>query len=191
MSEESAKTERFLLHLKPLQGSLEAYARRNLLDSGDAEDVLQTVVANTYRDFHRYVEGTSFRAWIFRYLNLEILARNRQHEKSKHAPLPNDPPAVESWQKAVDERWFDQLAQCPDSVLETCDEVLAAAVRDLPPMERSTLLLRSIGEFKYREISEILDIPVGTVMSHLSRSRARLRQRLMQHCRQQGLLKED
>lgn len=189
MSEETAKSERFLLHLKPLQGPLEAYARRHLLDAGDAEDALQTVVANTYRDFHRYAEGSSFRAWIFRYLNLEILARNRQYEKSKLTSLSHDPPAIESWHKAVSETWFDELTKCPDAALEACDEVVAAAVRELPPMERSTLLLRCIGEFKYREIAEILDIPVGTVMSHLSRSRARLRQRLMCYCREKGLLK--
>ncbi|MEJ7639070.1 MAG: sigma factor, partial [Singulisphaera sp.] len=68
---ERTKPENFLRHLEPLRGALEAYCRRSLHDPGAVGDVLQAAVANAFRDFHRYVEGTNFRAWIFRYLNGE------------------------------------------------------------------------------------------------------------------------
>jgi RNA polymerase sigma-70 factor (ECF subfamily) len=66
---------------------------------------------------------------------------------------------------------------------------LAQAVRELAPVERAVLLLQAIGEFKYREIAEILQVPIGTVMSTLARSRLRLRQRLVQYGEEHGLLK--
>lgn len=181
MSGESAKTMRFLMHLEPLQGALEAYGRRNLSDPNEIEDVLQTVVGNAYRDFHLYSEGTNFRAWMFRYLNLEIFNRNRRYERHSHEALHGDVVAEHSWERAVAEGAFDSLHESYDDILQHCDEPLAEAVRGLAPLERSALLLRAVGEFKYREIAEILEIPVGTVMSHLARGRARLRRRLAEH----------
>ena len=186
----ASKTQRFLQHLEPLQGALEAYARRNLNDPNSVEDVLQNVLANSFRDFHLYVEGTNFRAWMFRYLHLEIFTLNRKEKKHTGERLPDDLAGGDSWEQAVNERAFECLLESPDAVLEHCDDVLAQAVRELAPLERSALLLKSIGEFKYREISEILEIPIGTVMSHLARSRTRLRYRLIEFGRQRGLLKD-
>lgn len=174
------------MHLEPLQGALEAYCRRNLHDPNSVADVLQSVVANAYRDFDLYTAGTNFRAWIFHYLHLELLGRNRRDARTRHAPLPMQLASPEASDAALRERDFEILKECPESVLDHCDETLAAAVRDLPPPERAVFLLRALGEFKYREIAEILEIPLGTVMSHLSRGRARLRERLADSCRQQS-----
>lgn len=68
------------------------------------------------------------------------------------------------------------------------DAVLAEAVSELEPQAQSVLLLRAVGEFKYAEISGILEIPLGTVMSSLSRTRQRLRKQLAEYGRQHGLL---
>jgi len=88
---DSARGQRFLEHLEPLQTVLEAYCRRHLLDGSSVEDILQTVVTLAFRDFHRFAEGTNFRAWIFRYLNLEI--RNRKHVAEQQRLEPLDDPA--------------------------------------------------------------------------------------------------
>lgn len=189
-SQDSAKARRFLLHLEPLQGALEAYCRRNLNDPNAIEDALQSVVANAFRDFDLYAEGTNFRAWIFRYLNLEILSRNRRGQKQPSS-LREEVATGESWEKAVQERIFEELQNCPEAVLEHFDEVLADALRSLDPLQRSAFLLRAIGEFKYREIAEILEVPIGTVMSDLARGRARLRASLVDDCRQRGWLKHE
>jgi RNA polymerase sigma-70 factor (ECF subfamily) len=66
---------------------------------------------------------------------------------------------------------------------------LAQAVRELAPLERAVFLLRAVGEFKYREITEIVQVPIGTVMSTLARCRLRLRQRLVKYGEEHGLLK--
>ena len=179
-------------HLEPLRGALEAYCRRALRDPGEVGDVLQAAVANAYRDFDLYVEGTNFRAWVFRYLNGELLNANR---RSGRKPRSLDSVAElrveESWQMVLDEPLAEALRNDPEAVLDHCDQALAEAVRALPPQEQSVLLLRAIGEFKYREMAEILGLPLGTVMTCLSRGRLRLRQRLLDYGREHGLLRSD
>jgi len=190
LARERTKPENFLRHLEPLRGALEAYCRRSLRDPGAVGDVLQSAVANAYRDFHLYVEGTNFRAWIFRYLNGEIRNANRKAGRTPQtlgslAELP----AEEGWQMDPDEPLAAALRDDPEAVLDRCDEALANAVRALPAREQAVLLLRAVGEFTYREMAEILGIPLGTVMTCLSRGRLRLRQRLLDYGREQGLLR--
>jgi len=184
-----AKAENFMRHLEPLQGALEAYCRRFLHDPNAVRDVLQNAVANAYRDFQLYVEGTNFRAWIFRYAHLEALNCNRKYARARHEELPADLSVEDAWQLALDEPLLKVLLDDPDAVLDQCDAVVAQAVRELAPLERAVLLLQAIGEFKYREIAEVLQVPIGTVMSTLARSRLRLRHRLVQYGEEHGLLK--
>ena len=179
---------RFLQHLGPLQAALEAYCRRSVHDPNAVEDVLQEAVGKAYRDFHRYAEGTNFRAWIFRYLNLEIYAGNRSFHRERREALLDEPTVEDVWTHAVDEPMIEQLLERPERVLSQCDDMLAQAIFELSPLERSVLLLRAIGQFKHREMSEILDVPMGTVMSALSRGRTRLRSKLAEHAREHGLL---
>ncbi|MCI0462280.1 MAG: sigma-70 family RNA polymerase sigma factor [Gemmataceae bacterium] len=189
MSKGRAKAESFMRHLEPLQGALEAYCRRSVRDPNALPDVLQSAVANAYRDFHLYAEGTNFRAWIFRYLHLEVLNWNRRYQRTRHAELPADLSVEESWQLVLDEPLCKALLDDPDPVLDQCDAVLAEAIRDLTFQERAALLLQAVGEFKYREIAEILQVPIGTVMTSLARGRLRLRQRLAHFGAAHGLLK--
>lgn len=177
--------------LEPIQGALEAYGRRSLHDPNGVLDVLQSAVANAYRDFHLYAEGTSFRAWMFRYVHLEIQNCNRKQARNRHQPLPAELSVEEVWQMALDEPLYKVLLDDPEAVLEQCDEVLSEAVRSLEPRERSVLLLQAVGEFKYHEIAEILQIPLGTVMSSLARVRLRLRQRLLHYGEECGWLRVD
>jgi RNA polymerase sigma-70 factor (ECF subfamily) len=183
------RVERFLRHLEPLQGGLETYCRRALRDERELEDALQNTVARAFRDFHLYAEGTNFRAWIFQYLHTEICNRNRKHERARHEPLPSDLGIEETWQLILDEPLAKALLDDPDLVLDRCDQALAEAIRDLPSQESEVFLLRVIGEFRYREIAEILDIPIGSAMGYLARGRLRLRQRLANWAEEQGILK--
>ena len=176
-------------HLEPLQGALEAYCRRSLFDANALRDVLQSTVANAYRDFHLYAQGTNFRAWIFRYVHFEIQNSNRKHRRTGHQELPSDLSVDDVWQLALDEPLFKVLLDDPDLILDQCDSVLSEAIDSLSALERSALLLHAVGEFKYREIAEILSVPIGTVMSGLARGRLRLRQRLITFGEERGLLK--
>jgi len=186
-----AKGERFLRQLEPLQRALEAYCRRSLHDPNGVLDVLQTSVACTFRDFHLYVEGTNFRAWIFRYLHLEIQNANRKHRRDRHENLPADLSVEETWNLVLDEPLLQVLLDDPKAILDECDSALAEAIGSLASQERSILLLHAIGEFKYREIADILQVPIGTVMSGLSRCRLRLRERLVKFGDERGILKPE
>jgi RNA polymerase sigma-70 factor (ECF subfamily) len=189
LTRDQAKADRFLKHLEPLQGALESYGRRLLLDQNAVADVLQSAVANAYRDFDLYAEGTNFRAWIFQYLHLEILNANRKQRREQHQDLPEDLPAEEVSPPAGDELVPLALLEDPEAVLDHCDDAVVRAVRGLREWERSVFLLQAIGEFTYREIADILQVPLGTVMSGLARARLRLRQQLAQYGEQHGLLK--
>ena len=175
MAGEDDKHRRFLLHLKPLQGVLEAFCRRSLGDQSLVEDVLQESVTRAYRDFVLFSEGTNFRAWIFRYVNLVLLETFRGQESRHHQPLDQEPVDEDVWKLAPEEDLLQVLLDSPGTVLEQCGDELNRAVLKLCPVDRSVLLLKSIGDFKYREIGEIIGIPLGTVMSSLARARQQVR----------------
>jgi RNA polymerase sigma-70 factor (ECF subfamily) len=175
--------------LEPLRGALEAYCRNNVNEPGAMEDVLQSAVASAFRDFHLYVENTNFRAWIFKYVHLETLNWNRRRRAAASPESLAEIPALESWESVVGQGGLDALLQSPEAVLDDCEEELARALRELPEPERAVMLLRAIGEFKYREIGEILEMPVGSVMGYLGRARAHLRRRLADYCHRRGVLR--
>jgi len=105
--------------------------------------------------------------------------------------LPADLPASveEAWNLALDEPLLQVLLDDAEVVLDECDAALSEAIRALAPLERSVFLLHAIGEFKYREIADIVQVPIGTVMSSLSRCRLRLRQRLVEYGEMRGPLR--
>jgi len=188
LSQASSNAERFWKHLEPLQGALERYCRYSIWDRNAVEDVLQSAVAKAFADFDLFAEGTNFRAWIFRYLNFEIRAANRMSRTKPHVELPADPISDDEWLLAFDEASFANLLDSPDEVLQQCDEVIAEAIHNLGDLEQATLMLKAVGGFKYREIAEILETPMGTVMSALSRGRRRIRHELTEYGREHGLL---
>jgi RNA polymerase sigma-70 factor (ECF subfamily) len=176
VSKGDEKPERFILHLKPLQGALEAFCRRSLYDVSLVDDVLQEAVTRAFQDFGLFSEGTNFRAWIFRYVNFGILEANRRSADRSHRSLEAEPPVVEDeWRLGLDEPLLRVLVESPEIVLESCAEELQRAVLQLRPIDRAVLMLKAVGEFKYREIAEIVGVPLGTVMSSLARARQQVR----------------
>ncbi len=182
------KAERFVAHLEPLQRQLSVYCARALNQRDDSEDVLQSAVANAFRDFDKYSEGTNFKAWMYRYVTLEILNRNRASSRLA-VPSGSLEPAHEP-ALHIDSFRLETLLDAPEIVLDHCDEVVAICVRQLTELERKILLLRAVGDFKYREIAEILDVPIGTVMGLLSRARNQLRNGLLEYAHENGLLRK-
>jgi RNA polymerase sigma-70 factor, ECF subfamily len=174
----ASKSDRFLEHLGPLQRKLEGYGRRMVLSPDAVPDVLQSAIANAYRDFDLYAEGTNFPAWIFTSLHREIQNANRRHRKNTGVGEPEDVAAPEAWGPPHERPVHRLLLDAPEVVLDRCDSDLAGGVRGLRPLERGVLLLHAVGEFKYREIAEILAVPIGTVMSALARARHHVREHL-------------
>ena len=187
MSDRKANAELFLELLRPLHGPLEVYCRRMLRDRSQVQDAIQSAVADAFAKFDRYAEGTNFKAWIFRFVTLEIFNRNTKHEPVVLGEIPADLPAEESWEFVLNGDTFDAMLEDPDVVLEHFDDVVVDALERLAPMERAALLLRAVGEFSYKEIHELLAIPVGSVIGYLSRARKRLRIALAEYAKERGL----
>jgi RNA polymerase sigma-70 factor (ECF subfamily) len=155
------------------------------------EEVIQDSVARAFAQFDQFALGTNFKAWIFRFVTLEIFNRNRKHEPVGLGDIPTDLAAEESWEIICQADTFAAMLEDPDVVLEHFDDTVVKALERLAPLERAALLLRAIGEFTYKEIHELLAIPVGSVIGYLSRARKRLRIALADYASQRGLYTPD
>ena len=189
MSRSKAKGKAFVELLQPLQRPLEVYCRRMLRDRSQAEDVIQSAVAAAFAAYTRQVEVRNFKAWIFRFVTLEIFNCNRKQEPVSLSEMPTDLSADESCDFVAEEATFTALLDDPEVVLEHFDAVVVDAMKQLPPLERVVLLLRAVGEFSYKEIHELLSIPLGSVIGYLSRARKRLRIALADYAAQHGLFR--
>ena len=128
-----------------------------------AEDCVQEAFLQAQKSFHRFEEGTNCRAWMFKILMNVI----RHHRRKWYRLWPTDMDVVLSTTPAP--------VELPDHIR---DEDILAALEELPESFREIVLLADVQEFAYREISTILNVPIGTVMSRLSRARALLRSKL-------------
>ncbi len=186
MGRSKARDEAFLSLLRPLQRPLEVYCRRMLRNRSLTEDVLQSAVAAALVQFAAQ-EVQDFKPWIFRFVTLEIFNRNRKHEPVSLGEIPADLTADESGGWIDREEAFDALLEDPDAALEHFDDVMVGALLALPTVERAVLLLHAVAELRYREIHELLSIPLGSVIGYLSRARKRLRLSLADYAAERGL----
>lgn len=149
--------------LGPLIPALRRYARALLRDPAAADDLVQDGLEHALSRWHQRRGDGSPRAWLFSILhNLAVSGLRQRQRRGPHIPWEEADTAI--------------LPPPQDGALDHRD--LLAAVDDLPPDQRSVLLLVAVEGLSYAEVARVLDIPVGTVMSRLSRGRARLRDRL-------------
>jgi RNA polymerase sigma-70 factor (ECF subfamily) len=139
----------------------------------DAEDLVQETYLKAFRAADRFEPGTNLRAWLFTILH--NTARNLARDRSRHA-VTFDSDAVE---RAADAT-LDGIADTPETLLlrDTLAPELQAAIDELPDAFRQAVWLRDVEEFSYAEIATVLDVPIGTVMSRISRGRRMLFERL-------------
>jgi RNA polymerase sigma factor (sigma-70 family) len=152
LSRSKAKADAFVEFLRPLQRPLEVYCRRMLRDRSKVQDVIQNAVASAFAQYSRKVEVINFKAWIFRFVTLQIFNTNRQQEPVSLSEIPTDLSADESWDSVTEEATYTALLDDPEVVLEHFDDVVVEALERLAPLERAVILLRSVGEFSYKEI---------------------------------------
>jgi RNA polymerase sigma-70 factor (ECF subfamily) len=139
----------------------------------DAEDLVQETYLKAFRAADSFEPGTNLRAWLFTILH--NTARNRVRDRARDA-VTIDSDTVE---RAVDAP-SSGTPDTPETLLlrETLAPELQAAIDELPEAFRQAVWLRDVEEFSYAEIADMLDIPVGTVMSRISRGRRMLFERL-------------
>jgi len=167
--------DRFLALLQPIERELETYARRLVWEACDAPDALQNAVMRAFAAFDRYHEDASFRAWLFKILTREAFALNRKHARIAKHEFQLEPEDLACLPFGLSPDAAAERPLSPAELDEALDEELAAGLKTLTETERAVLLLRAIGDLRYREISESLEIPMGSVMGHLARARQKMR----------------
>ena len=184
--ESPALRERFERDVLPLLPSLYSAALRMTRKPADAEDLVQETYLRAYRGFGGFQEGTKLKAWMYRILTNTYI---NSYRKKQRQPQTVQVDEVDDWYL------FDRLAQAgtvesaENSVLESLpDEEVRAALDSLPEGFRMAVWLADVEGFSYKEIAEILDIPIGTVMSRLHRGRRALEKALWETVKERGLV---
>jgi RNA polymerase sigma-70 factor, ECF subfamily len=168
---------------------LYAAAMRMARNPSDAEDLVQETFLKAYRGYESFEAGTNLKAWLYRILTNTYINKYR---KDKRRPAESDLGDVEDlylYKRIGSEQTADSSRSAEDRVLDGLVESdIKQAVESLPENFRVPVLLADLEGFAYKEIAEILDIPIGTVMSRLHRGRKALQASLATFASERGLL---
>ncbi len=169
--------------------SLYRTALRMTNNPQEAEDLVQETMLKAFRFAHTYQPGTNLRAWLFRILNTSAINRYR---KQATQPVTTSLPEGEDfylYNRIKDLSGQELSLGAEEEVLSKyLDEDVYKALRDLPPNFRMAIILADIEGLSYKEIAEALQIPIGTVMSRISRARRQLQQSLWKYAKDRGYL---
>jgi RNA polymerase sigma-70 factor (ECF subfamily) len=154
----------------PLFPQLYNFAHWLTQNREEAEDLVQETYAKALKGFSSFQQGTNYRAWMYRILRNSFLTSRSGLKVKMTVPLESDDDGTEL---AIE-------AETPETLLfsRADSEAIRKAIEDLPLHHREVILLCEVEEMSYQEISETLSIPIGTVMSRLSRARRTLRELL-------------
>ncbi|MDX1624540.1 MAG: sigma-70 family RNA polymerase sigma factor [Gemmatimonadota bacterium] len=185
--------EECLSHIDALYGA----ALRMTKNERDAEDLVQETYLKAVRNLHRYREDAGCKAWLFTILTNTYIDMYRKRKRSPRKVEFDEEGATGIYDRIVDHfpgKPETGLRHSKDD-LETflshfmADEV-KAAIDDLPDIFRELIVLRDLEGFSYKECAEMLDIPIGTVMSRLHRGRKHLQEKLWDYARERGYVSE-
>ena len=169
-----------------------ATAVRMTRNRADAEDLVQETYLKAWRAYDSYEEGTNLRAWLFRIMtNTYINKYNAKMRRPTETEL-DDVEELYLYRRlgTIDQSRMSASAEDQMMELFTDDEV-KNAIEELPETFRMPLLLSDVDGFSYKEIAEMLDIPIGTVMSRLHRGRKAMQKRLYEFAKERGLVDEN
>jgi len=187
-----AATEDFEAGVLAQLDSLYRTALRLTRNQQEAEDLVQETMLKAFRFANTYQRGTNLRAWLFRILNTSAINRYR-----KQATHPSTTPLPEGEEFYLYNRIRDMSGQelstgAEEEVLSKyLDEDVYQALSDLPLNFRMPIILADIEGLSYKEIAQALNIPIGTVMSRISRARRHLQRSLWNYAKNRGYIDEE
>jgi RNA polymerase sigma-70 factor (ECF subfamily) len=184
---DDALRERFERDVLPLLPSLYGAAMRMTRNPTDAEDLVQDTYLRAYRGFAGFKEGTNLKAWLYRILTNSFI--NTYRKKQREPQIVDGPEDIDEWYL------YDRLGgrsvetSAENEVLDQIpDADVKAALESLSENFRLAVLLADVEGFSYKEIAEIMDVPIGTVMSRLHRGRKALEKALWETAKERGLV---
>ena len=142
----------------------------------EAEELVQDTFMQAWQSFEKYEPGTNCRAWLYQIL----FNKNSSFKRKRFAQIKHI--------QDVDEFVFDNAVASASISEHLTDDTVIGALDELPDYYRSVILLADVYDFKYKEVSEILQIPIGTVMSRLNRARTELRKTLGGFAAENGII---
>ncbi len=177
-----SKRSKFEALTMPHLDALYSTALRMAKNENDAEDLVQETYLKAFRFFHRFEEGTHIKAWLFKILTNTFINKYRKQQRDREV--------LEDWD-------WDQLAPADTdyqmSERKMLDRFMSKQITDslkkIPADFRMVVILADLEDFSYKEIAEILECPIGTVMSRLFRGRRMLRKLLYDFAVQEGYIK--
>lgn len=173
----------------PFVDALYNTAYRMTRNSEDAEDLVQETYLKAYKYYDKFQEGTNFKAWLFKIMKNTFI--NNYRKKQAAPPQSDFADIEESFESQVSEEVTRKVKDPEAELLENVlDEDIQRALEELPEDYRMVVLLADLEGFAYKEIAEILDVPVGTVMSRLYRGRRRLEEAMLRFARDHGYIRE-
>jgi RNA polymerase sigma-70 factor (ECF subfamily) len=184
------RTARFEQDALPYLDQLYAAGLRMTRNPADAEDLVQETFAKAFAAFHQFRPGTNLKAWLYRILTNTFI---NNYRKKQRQPQQNPTEQIEDWQLAAAESHtssglrsaeMEALDHLPDSDVKE-------ALQNLPEDFRMAVYLADVEGFSYKEIADIMETPIGTVMSRLHRGRQGLKKQLRDYAVERGLIHDD
>jgi RNA polymerase sigma-70 factor (ECF subfamily) len=161
-------------------------ALRMTRNPADAEDVVQETFLKAYRAYGTFTAGTNLKAWLYRILTNTYINKYRKQQRRPSEVELGELQDIYLFKRVGEHSGASRSAE-EDMLDEFVDEDIIEALESLPDNFRMPVLLADVEGFSYKEIAEMLDIPIGTVMSRLHRGRKALQRKLWNVAEAKGL----
>jgi RNA polymerase sigma-70 factor (ECF subfamily) len=185
MADQARFTEVAMEHMPGLYSA----ALRMTRNPADAEDLVQETYLKAYRSFGSFQEGTNLRAWLYRILTNTFINSYRAAQRRPEVTDVEDVEDLYLYKRLSESGGTASGRSAEDVALDGfTDEDVKAALEALPEAFRMAVLLADVEGFSYKEISEITDVPIGTVMSRIHRGRRALQKALHEVAEARGLV---